>query len=143
MMYHLSYLNIKHGIYRGSNWPRPQHILVFKYPIRDRVKLRIRNFSLQLLWNHMRNPTNLVCKNMNNHVFRTGMTRLLSRKKNHEKSIFSYYRFSCEISQKANIFALFSTKEMRINAKFLANQKLRNFKQFFNLTGNPNLEAVM
>ena len=41
MMYHLSYLDIKHGILRGGGQiDPPQHILVFKYPSRDRVKLQ-------------------------------------------------------------------------------------------------------
>ena len=39
MMYHLSYLDIKHGIKRGGvKLTPPQRILVFKYPSRDRVK---------------------------------------------------------------------------------------------------------
>ena len=40
MMYHLSYLDIKHGYLEGGGQidPNPQHILVFKYPSRDRVK---------------------------------------------------------------------------------------------------------
>ena len=39
MMYHLSYLDIKHGDLEGGGQidPPPQHILVFKYPSRDRV----------------------------------------------------------------------------------------------------------
>ena len=40
MMYHLSYLDIKHGISRGGGVKlTPQHILVFKYPSRDRVNI--------------------------------------------------------------------------------------------------------
>ena len=69
--------------------------------------------------------------------------RLLSRKKITKRAFLHITGFPAKFRKKANIFALFSTKEMRINAKFLANQKLRNLKQFFNLTGNPNLEAVM
>ena len=39
MMYHLSYLDIKHGIQRwGSVKLTPPHILVFQYPSNDRVK---------------------------------------------------------------------------------------------------------
>ena len=40
MMYHLSYLDIKHGITKGGQIDPspPQLILVFKYPSRDRVK---------------------------------------------------------------------------------------------------------
>ena len=42
VMYHLSYLDIKHG-FRGrvKLTPSPQHILVFKYPSRDRVNLKV------------------------------------------------------------------------------------------------------
>ena len=41
MMYHLSYLDIKHGIKRGGGQiDPPQHILVFKYPSRDRVNFK-------------------------------------------------------------------------------------------------------
>ena len=90
----------------------------------------------------MRNPTNLACKKMNNHVFyRIGKTTFA--KKITKKAFFRNTGFSAKFRKKANIFALFSMKEMRINAKFLAKQKMRNFKPFFNFTGNPNLEAVM
>ena len=71
------------------------------------------------------------------------LVRLLSRKKITKRAFFRNTSFSAKFRKKTNIFALFSMKEMRINAKFLAKQKMRNFKQFFNFTGNPNLEAVM
>ena len=71
------------------------------------------------------------------------LVRLLSRKKITKRAFFRNTGFSAKFRKKANIFALFSMKEMRINAKFLAKQKMRNFKPFFNFTGNPNLEAVM
>ena len=105
-----------------------------------REDIGIRKFEFAALKNHMRNSTNLACEKMKNNVFyKIGKTTFAKKK----IIFFVIQFFLCEISQKANIFALFSTKEMRINAKFLSKQKMWNFKQFVNFTGNPNLEAVM